>query len=102
MGSEVGKKSASNVMMREPVTDGWRKGTCIFDSLNALPVTRLDAKLGMVIFFVDRSVPSKPRPLDYSDLERFVGPGKDGLIKTLNPNGDGVVPPTKSVHFWKR
>ena len=50
----------------------------------------LDAKLGMVIFFVDRSVPAKPRPLDYSDLERFVGPGKDGLIKTLNPSGDGV------------
>ena len=51
----------------------------------------LDAKLGMVIFFVDRSVPTKPRPLDYSELERFVGPGKEGLIKTLDPSGDGVV-----------
>ena len=50
----------------------------------------LDAKLGMVIFFVDRSVPTKPRPLDYSELERFVGPGKEGLIKTLDPSGDGV------------
>ncbi len=51
----------------------------------------LDAKLGMVIFFVDRSVPSKPRPLDYSELARLVGPGKEDLIKTLDPNGDGVV-----------
>ena len=51
----------------------------------------LDAKLGMVIFFVDRIVPSKPRPLDYSELKRFVGPGKEGLIKTLDPSGDGVV-----------
>jgi thiosulfate reductase cytochrome b subunit len=51
----------------------------------------LDAKLGMVIFFVDRSDLWKPRPLDYNELAAFVGSGKDSLIKALDPNGDGVV-----------
>jgi thiosulfate reductase cytochrome b subunit len=60
------------------------------------------AKIGMVLSLVDRANPSKPVPLEYGQLERFIETEKKGLLGSLDPDGTGMVTGSRILSFVER
>jgi len=73
-----------------------------FNYLECASCHDLNAEIGAVFHIVERDKPSGENIVNYGRLAPFIEPGKDGLVGTLDQDGNGRLSPAEISSFLRR
>ncbi len=73
-----------------------------FNYLECASCHDLNAEIGAVFHIVEKGKPSGENVLNYERLAPFIAPGKEGLVGTLDQDGNGRLSPAEIVSFLRR
>jgi predicted CXXCH cytochrome family protein len=73
-----------------------------FNYLECASCHDLNAEIGAVFHIVEKDKPSGEKVLDYGRLAPFLEPGKDGLVGTLDRDGNGRLSANEILSFLRR
>ncbi len=73
-----------------------------FRHLECTSCHALNAEIGMVFFITDEHAPGVTKILDFARLRPFVGSGKQGLVETVDRDGNGTISSEEIRYFMRR